>query len=124
MSHGVQHSSHLTVTSLAQGKFDDPGTALLTSSDQLRVGGGGDFAFANRQALGQRLDRLLGGFPLYGRLIQLAQTLARVGHPVDKVAVVRQQDQPFGVRVQSSGGNQPNAWYPDKVRDLLFRMPV
>jgi hypothetical protein len=47
-----------------------------------------------------------------------------VGHPVNKVAVIRQQDQPFGVGIQPTGGNQSDSRYPHKVGDLLLRMLI
>ncbi len=124
MPDGIQHAPYLSVTSLSEGQFDDPGSALLPAADQLRVCRGSHFALADGQAFGERFNSLFARLALDGRLIELAQALARVGHPVDKVAVVREKNQPFRIGIQSSGRNQPHSRYPDEIRDLLFRVLV
>ena len=124
MPDGVQHSAHLAVSSLAEGKLDDPRTAFLTAPYKLCLSGCRNFTIADRQALGKGLDCFFGRLALDCRLVQLAQTLAWMGDAVDKVTVVREKDQSFRVGIQSSCGNQTDAWYPDQVRDFLFRMSV
>ncbi len=124
MPYGVEHTPDLPVSALAKRQFDDPRAALLTAPNKLRLGRCGYLALADRQTFGKRLDRLFGRLALHGRLIQLAKALARVGHPVNKVAVVGQQDQPFRVRIQSSCRDQTNTRNPNEIRDLLFRMSI
>ncbi len=47
-----------------------------------------------------------------------------MGHPVDKVAVVRKENQALGVGVQSSGRHQARPRNPNEIGDFLFRMSI
>ena len=123
MADRIEHTADLALASFVEGHLHVGGTALLADPHDPCLGRGACFA-GEHEALGELLIDLRGGGALDGHHVDLAEALARVGDLVDKIAVVGEEDQPFRVGIEASGGLEGNSRQVHQIGDLVFGVGV
>lgn len=103
----LHHAPDLAVAPLVQHQLDHSGPALRTLAQLADQRIRGRTALPRQQQAALQTPKGLGErAPLDGRVVRLAQAVARVGDRLHEIAVVAQQDQPFRVGVEAPGGHQ------------------
>jgi hypothetical protein len=99
----LAHAPHLTLAPLAQGDLDHAGSDLTYPRRR-------GWAVVEHHPLAQRLERLGRQPPGPHRgAVDLLDAVARMGQQVGQLAVVRQQDQARGIRVEAANRIEPAA---------------
>ena len=98
VSHALEEAPYLALSTFRQDHGEDP-VALLRSHQgrPLRLGG----AVSKHHALGEERQRLRRGNPAYVRPVLPLHLAAGVEERVDHVALVGEEEEPFGALVQA-----------------------
>src|SRR5215213_1537377 len=104
MTNQLKHPPHLLIASLVKQNFK-PGIRL--GLIQLRyLSGGRARAVVERNSSSQSLNRGVGRHTLNFNLVNLLHAIAGRRHVIRKVAIVGEQQQAFGVEVETADGIQ------------------
>ncbi len=109
MADGGQHPAHLPVAALVDGQLHlpDPAPAhILLATQQPNILGGSGQAIIKHDPLPKTRQRVGVRDALHLRPISFRDMVTWVGQLEQKVAVIRKEDQPLAVGVQSAHGPQ------------------
>ena len=116
MADRVAHLPDLPVPALAHRH------PQLAGAERLHFGGSG-FLAVDHDAFLQSIQIVVVGYAEHARFVDAGHTVARVGQLRGEVAVVGQDDQPFGVVVEPSDGIDVLADALQQIEDGLAAAP-
>lgn len=124
MADGFHHAADLPIAPFVNRQLDNPASLGSAASEFLHFGRRRDFTPTDIQPARQCLQGGVRRHPLNGYQVRLAHVPRRMRYLVNKIAVVRQEHQPFGIGIQSPGRNHANIGDLDEVRHLPRRVSV
>lgn len=98
-----EHPANLAILAFIENHFEHRALLVLTAKSHTL---GVDFAFGQTNPLAQAIEELRGRHTGHLNQVFLLDSIARVGQEIRKLAVVRQQDEPFARAIESPNGKE------------------
>src|SRR6266498_838816 len=105
MTDSVEHAANLLIATFMKNDLEP--RVFIARAQLLNLRWLGAFPFSNGDTTTQALNRVVRRQALHLNLINLGDAILRRGYDVSKVPVIRQQQQPFTIEVESPNRIQP-----------------